>query len=59
MQKQIILGATRAGENADNSLVESNGNTIVASELKPYPKDSNNEVMNYMLVLNKEGNSEN
>lgn len=59
VQKQIILGATRAGENADNSLATSNGSIIVASELKPYPKDSNNEVMNYMLVLNKEGDSEN
>ena len=53
VQKEVILGETKPGENADKTIVESNGTTIMVSELKPYPKDSNNEAKNYTLVLDE------
>ncbi len=59
VQKEVILGETKPGENADKTIFQSNGQTFMVSELKPYPKDSNNEVKEYILVINKKGNSEN
>jgi hypothetical protein len=53
VEKEVILGETKPGENADKTVLVSNGATIMVSELKPYPKDSNNEVKNYILVLDE------
>lgn len=53
VEKEVILGETKPGENADKTVLVSNGATIMVSELKPYPKDSNNEVKNYILVFDE------
>ncbi|MBT0607246.1 hypothetical protein [Aequorivita echinoideorum] len=59
VEKKIILGETREGENDTKMVLKTGEYILQASELKPYPKDSNNEISGYVLEITKEDASEN